>query len=504
MHKAGAVVVGLLGARTLYLYVQQVRGLAPRYQVEAAALLFVLAGMLLVLAAGRDRRAANQATQISMSPGQAQVWVVFVVAALGLYWPTIGIGLLSDDFVLWDTASAWRLGPVTPSLFRPLPLLVWAGLIAAGATPTVLHVLNIVLHGTNGYLASRLCQGWVPGAGPALLAGALMVVFPLASEPVSWPSGVFDLAATALTLVFVLRGRVYAGPVTTGQRALFVGAGILALTAKETSAIAGLLVLTDAWIRRSLNHRLLLDTGIVLTIAAAFSAIRLLGAFGFTSPSITKYRVQRALFESFGGLSVPFSAGVTQVWPWLAILGGLIVISLAAGYFTHTGRRSDRFALGAGVWILISILPVFPFVFVGPDLQGARFLYLAAAGFVSLIAALSVSADSARARRLGVTAGISLAVLWAAAAIAHQQPWRDAASVRDRVMERAKTNVLMQQCQTVRIARLPDAVQGAYVFRNGAPEALLRDTGLRVREDAPPQCRFEWSESAAAFIRAPE
>ena len=120
-------------------------------------------------------------------------------------------------------------------LFRPLPLLVWAVLIHAGASGLALHALNIFLHGTNAYLATRLCSGWIGPGTASVLAGALMLVFSLVSEPVSWLSGVFDLSMTALTLAFVLRGRAYSGSVSLPQRATFVALGVLAMGAKETA-----------------------------------------------------------------------------------------------------------------------------------------------------------------------------------------------------------------------------------------------------------------------------
>jgi hypothetical protein len=503
MRNAGLVVVLLLGARTFYLYVQQVRGLAPRYHVETSAVLFVLAGLLFLLFDRRSR--TREAVPVeSRLPHPALTWAVFVAAALALYWPAIGLGLLSDDYILWAGASAWSLGPVTPSLFRPLPLLIWGILIHAAAPPAALHLLNITLHGTNAFLTSRLCEGWTKGRTAPLLAGGLMIAMPLGSEPVAWAAGIFDLSATALLLSFALIGRSYGGAPTRLQRAAFIGVGILALGAKETAAIGTLLVLTDAWIRRSLNRPLLVDTGVVFTVAAGFAAARVIGAFGMTAPSVTKYEVQRALFETFGGLSVPFHLDVIQSWPWLAILGALAVMVVFTCCLAAATRSSTRVLAGGAAWILISILPVFQFIFVGPDLQGARFLYLAAPGWVSVIACSTSSSSGPIARRFAVIAASALVVFWALAARAHLEPWKTAALSRDRVIQGAKANGQMQECRTVRLEKLPDSVRGAYVFRNGAPEALRDEAGLEVTGEAQPDCRFVWSEPAQAFSRAPE
>jgi hypothetical protein len=503
MRNAGFVVVLLLGARTFYLYVQQVRGLAPRYHVETSAVLFVLAGLLLILV---DRRSRTRETVSvgSRPPHPALTWGMFVAAALALYWPAIGLGLLSDDYILWEGASAWSLGPVTPSLFRPLPILAWGILIHASAPPAALHLLNITLHGTNAFLTSRLCSGWTKDRTAPLLAGWLLIAMPLGSEPVVWAAGVFDLSATALLLGFALIGRSYGGPPARLQRAAFIGVGILALGAKETAAIGTLLVLTDAWTRGSLTRTLLIDTGIVFTVSAGFAAARVIGAFGMTAPGVTKYEVQRAVFETFGGLSVPFHLDVIQSWPWLAMFGALAVMVVFTCCFAAATRSSARVLVGAAAWILISILPVFRFVFVGPDLQGARFLYLAAPGWVSLIAGATSFLSGPSARRVAFAAASVLFVFWAMSARAHLEPWKAAAVSRDRVIQDARANGQMQQCRTVRVENLPDSVRGAYVFRNGVPEALRGEAGLRVTDDAPPGCRFVWNEPAQAFSRVPE
>jgi len=498
---AGVLVI-LLGVRTFYLFVGHLGGEPLRPRVEVAAIWLVLAGVLLVLSRGREVGPQPSDVRPSGVLPQTAVWLLFLLASFALYWPTISVGLLSDDFVLWERAAAWDFTPVSSVLFRPLPLLVWAVLIHAGASGLALHALNILFHGTNAYLATRLCSGWIGPGTASVLAGALMLVFPLASEPVSWLSGVFDLSMTALALAFVLRGRAYSGSVSLPQRATFVALGVLAMGAKETGVMASLLVLTDAWVRRSRPKHLLIDTAVVLALAASFAAVRLLGAFGLTSPNLTRYRIQRSVFETFGGLAVPFHADVVRQFPWLVILGVLIVLALFVAYFFAAGRRSDRFVFGGGAWILISVLPVFVFVFVGPDLQGARFLCLAAPAWCSLIAAIG-DAVSRVAGRWVLLAVLGLVAVWAVAARADMAPWKEASIERDRILSAVKTSDALRECQTVRV-KLTDNVRGAYVFRNGARQALRREAGLHVGDEARPECRFSWDERTGTFSRVPE
>lgn len=497
------LLVVLLGSWTFYSFIQHLRGEALRPRAESAAVMFAIAGLALALLSPRADPGVQRIARARAGSAEAALWLFFVTVGFALYWPTAGIGLLSDDWVLWNRAANWSIGPVSAELVRPLPLLAWAVLINIGASPAALHGLNIILHGTNAWLTTRLCEAWTGSGRWSILAGALMIALPVATEPVSWAAGVFDLSVTGLVLLFVLRGRSYDSDVTPLSRAIFIAIGILAMTAKETGAIAGLLVLIDGWIRRTVNRRLLIDAGIVLALAVVFSAIRLAGAFGMTAPALSRYRLQRALFETFGGLAVPFHADILRV-PGLAELSVFIVVVLFTTYFVATGRRSNRLIPGAAVWVLLSILPMVQFVFVGPDLQGARYLYLAGPAWSSLVAGLALSSGGL-ARRISIGAAIVLVVLWSVAVRVQLKPWTEAALVRDQVIRAAQSDDRLQRCRIVAVTKLPDTIRGAYVFRNGSQEALAREAGLRSNDEAAPGCVFEWSgREFRALTRAPE
>ena len=62
---------------------------------------------------------------------------VCVVAAVALYFGAIGLGFLSDDYTLRNMAQSDGLGSGTGWFFRPVPLLLWRGLLAAA--DTLLH-----------------------------------------------------------------------------------------------------------------------------------------------------------------------------------------------------------------------------------------------------------------------------------------------------------------------------------------------------------------------------
>ena len=84
--------------------------------------------------------------------------------------------------------------------------MVWRALLAiAPETAVALHAANVVLHGVNAFLVSRLAGAIGLSRGAALCAGALFLSYPAAVEAVAWPSGVQDVLMTTCVLV-VLRG----------------------------------------------------------------------------------------------------------------------------------------------------------------------------------------------------------------------------------------------------------------------------------------------------------
>jgi hypothetical protein len=83
--------------------------------------------------------------------------------------------------------------------------------------------------------------------------------------------------------------------------------------------------------------------------------------------------------------------------------------------------------------------------------------------------------------------------------ISHVLPWQAAAAMRDKVMLEATPHVTAG-CDEISVANLPDAVQGAYVFRNGAPQAFARTLGLHVVSGhVAGGCSLVWNDVTSSF-----
>jgi hypothetical protein len=355
-------------------------------------------------------------------------------------------------------------------------------------------------------LTTRLVEGWTRNRAWSVLAGLLVLTGPLAPEAVVWVSGMFDVLSTTLVLTCILIARRYESHVSPATRIQFVAVGLAAVGSKETAAVAGGLVLVDAWARRAVSRTLLVDAGILTAIVGVFGLIRLASAFGMARPPLTKYVAQRAIFGSFGGLAVPWHLDVINRAPWIPVVGVVILVCLLMAFFLDplASRQRSKLAFASVLWVLLAIAPVFPILFIAPDLQQSRYLYLPAIGWAALVVVIASDAGGRRyLERLSHAAVAGLIVISAYGTVLHLRPWKEAARLRD-LVEASAVDLQMGKCPTVVLSNLPDSVDGAYVFRNGAAEAFDRDLHLHAvpGDDPGGRCAFRWNEARLSFVQS--
>jgi peptidoglycan/LPS O-acetylase OafA/YrhL len=179
----------------------------------------------------------------------------------------------------------------------------------------------------------------------------------------------------------------------------------------------------------------------------------------------------------------------------LPILEGFLVVGLFLVFFVdRTSTRRGRLAVAAAACVLLPIVPVWPMFFVAPDLQGARYVYLATVGWSALIVVLaSEPGDNEYLKSLSSAAVLGLLVVSVFGANLQLRPWRRAAQLRDAV-EAAALARAVPACPSISLESPPDSIRGAYVFRNGLREAFARDLRLHVTPgEAQEGCAFQWS-----------
>lgn len=483
-----ALLVGTV--RLLYTLIgYYIVGTSARHHLESAWFLFAVLS-LIALAILRERgghqsRSAPRRTLIPYA-------LPFVGASCALYVSVLGIGLLSDDYVLLSVSP---LSNEQWEFFRPLPLFVWFAVYPI-AGEVGLHLLNIVLHGVNAWLLFRLMLDVVPRSSVAACGAcsALFLAFPAAVEAVAWNAAVFDVSMTTATLVY-LHALLRSG---WGSRATAVGAAIAALLCKETGVAIPLMGLTLAAIRRVDIASVAASAGIAL----AYTAFRLLEADPPLGHAPLGYFVKEMIARPFAALGTPWTRDEVLSAPVLYAVLPQGAIALIIGSYLTGGGASIR-SIVTLAWVLIATAPLGSYLYINDNLENSRYLYLALVGWCMFLNEILSGQKQAFARR-ATFAVISGAVVMAAmGAWRHQRNWQLAAETRDEVLSSVEVVAKDSACERVVLLEIPDSVSGAYVFRNGLQEAL-RERGSNVvvtspnTESFPAGCRFVWDGDAFA------
>ena len=440
------------------------------YRAEAAWLIFsaaLIASRLLQAPAPID----TATTSIRKEPPAG--WALLAIAAaVVLYAPVLGVGLLSDDFVLLRRAREGVFIDGSWEFVRPLPLAIWRAidaLLPAAAVPAALHVLNAALHGLNAWLVFVCATRLGLPRRTATLAAALFLASPFQVEAVTWAAGIFDLTMTAFVLSAVavaLNIQLAATRRMATSAALAIGA----IACKETGVVAPLLIVLAAALGPAEQRRITARTAaIAMVIAVAYVAWRSVGDFPPPAMPEAGFIKHKLLTRPFGALGFGIHRDVLASAAWIGLIAAVCwPIVLARAAWRWDARVFTMLAF-ATAWVLVSVAPLLTMFFVSETLEGARYVYLGSAmwtvGIVSLIAGVSP-------RITAPAAGILMLLIVASASLvfAHQRPWLRAAATRDRVLAAAVT--APAECNLVAATGLPDTEAGAYVFRNGFADAM--------------------------------
>jgi hypothetical protein len=457
------VAVSIYVGGLAYAYYFHRWGIA-RHHLETAWIWLVAVALAYAL----SKRPTSASTTIG-AVQRVQPWVVcgFVLAAAVLYLPALSIGFLSDDFVLARLAARNDFLGTSWEFLRPLPVLCFK---LAGAHPVALHAAIVVLHGVNAALVTVLATTAGQSAATPVVAGALFLTFPGHPEAVVWCSGLQDVLMTTGVLTAVVLANA-----SREQLALPALAG--ALLSKETAVAAPALL----WLFNPRRWRVALCGVGVVVVYAVWRLIALPPAPGYTSAP-SSYKLKELLVRPFAALTVPVRTSMVTEWPWLgtALVCALLVLFLRAAWVWR-GRRHEIWAASAlALSVLVSVAPVYSLFDVSPTLQGARYLYLPAAAWSILVAALLMATNS----RLNLVLAAAIVMTSAAGVRANLMPWSTAARVRDDLLaniDRAR----QAGCTAVWVRNVPDSVDGAYVFRNGLADAIAP---VVLTQSAAPSC----------------
>ena len=421
-----------------------------------------------------------------------------LLAAL-LYLPSLPVGFLSDDFLYlaWagdGPAELFRRLTVDsyPQVIRPLPGLGWwlASVLGGAGGGLFLHLVSLLLHALSSLLVTVVAERVGAGRGAALAAGLLFAAFPLAPEAVSWASGSFDLWATALALgaLAVVAG---GSDEHASRRQIVAGAALfaLALLAKESVLLLPVVALLACGRRR------LRGTAALAGVSAVYLAARLdlfggLGGYtdaagGSLALSLSPLHLARTLLLQIPHrLLVPWKEP-GELHPVLLGLSAVLLVGLALAARFH--RRPADVVLAAGIFLL-ALLPAAPILGIEWHHEGSRLLYFpAAVGLVGL-------ARASVAPRRGTAVAVALLLgFWGVATLANQESWREAGAIAREGLAAMTASAPGYPDGATVLVDLPESHLGAYVFRNGLPQAA-RLAGIGRERDQ------HWLRGTSALV----
>jgi len=419
--------------------------------------------------------------------------------------------LAHDAHLVHDTHERALLRPVGFTIY-------WLDYKWAGTNPFRWHLWSLSVHILNSALL--FVRELKLGRFASTVCALIFAIHASRAGPVSWTDARFDLLATACVLASLILLNRY---LDTGRRLHFLLAmvpAVLALFVKESAFCLPFLVPCLIPFKEKSARRGVIQSAIVLFVICITGFLyrwwMLGGIGGYRTPA------GRPMIADFGPLQIskvlllrlwailnfPINWSVEPGW-WLKIGMVLVVIAMAVICFVSSGNRS-RLAAAAG-FVVASTLPVGHLLLIGPDLGGARFLYLPVVGFALFFGLLFESLRSGRCQVL-LAAGL---LFFHEAALQHSlRMWREVpALARAACMDFGKE--LASDSRSAIVSDLPITLHGVYFLANGFPQCVAFNSGqdagrIHVARQDPlsPQenvRRFTWEEKRFRLIEvAPE
>ncbi|HUU47122.1 MAG TPA: hypothetical protein VM118_15445 [Acidobacteriota bacterium] len=443
--------------------------------------------------------------------------------ALLLYGPRLNDFFTSDDFdflAVWVShdgafsAEVWFAGAVAywPGVARPLiGLTGWPLYHMAGTDPFGWHLVSLMLHLAVVWLTAFLVRRIVRSTGAALVAAAIFAVHFIHAEPVVWISG-----RSAVLMAALLLGAILAETAPRSRRwgagrfiGLILGAGAILTHEAAVMLPCLLLLIPDRPIElespargpRLLSAATMRDLGrrirghwpywaMVLVFAASHLATT---ATALSAENI--YRIQlgpnvvkNAGFAAVANLFPLDFRALLDVWnQWsrtgtingvstylLAHLGVIIALIAAAIFWLVLFLAGNAAARRLGLWVFVAGFP--GFLLPG---TGERLLYLGSVGGAGALGAIvagwhGVFADvfGRRGRMIAPLLVVIVVLLHTVWLRERLRDWEAAAILSRKIVAALDETAGSADPQsTLRIAGLPDNINGAWVFRTSIDDA---------------------------------
>lgn len=420
-------------------------------------------------------------------------FVAFVASAFALYWPTLHWTPFSDDHsALWKAGVhgiPWRNG-----FFRPLSDLTFrVGFLLWGTAVEGHRAYNVVIHGTNAFLLFLFLVRWM-GPRTAILSASLFLLYPFHQESIVWLVGRESALGTTSTLLGLMI--IGSGPWNLGRAMLVLTTLFLGGLCYESALLLAPMALLIAWSGtipgwppwRRLLMSLLLPTAILLVLRWSSTGAIVGGYFQELLPANTTHALQ-ALPKALGRLVLlPEPDHRVQLNRGAVLLLVLVVVHVFLR--RSLGSLLKRQLTLLGSLVFIACMVAFVAGVSTMTSESDRFLYLPSA-FLCAVVGVLLAAIPRPAFRWPLCALILVASYGQLRQ--NHAHWEEASRITERCVEHLPpipTNGALW------VQGLPDSYRGAYIFRNGFPEAVDLAGGAGERIVVVP------TDALAAAVRA--
>ena len=485
-----------LGALSLRIFAGPIPGLiSARTTLNFSAMAFLA---LIAIACLDGRSQESESLQTWWWLGGAALAVIVATTFLA-YLPSIPAPFLFDDYTHLTTAGREALGALLhrvllehPSggdlFFRPAgSLYYWLFFRVAGVNPVPWHLANTTLHVANTLLVYLLARRLTIPTSPALLGAAFFAWTGVHVEDVCWVAAVFDLLATFFVLLALLECLRPRWSATVGMACCCA----LACLSKESAYSLPLLTLCVGLFRTGADRIRIFRKVIPAVVACggvfAYRLWYLRGLGGYHNASGRSQALSLHLVSTLQALFLriwaifflPVNWSVRAEF-WLQV--GTAAMLICIGSLAFVVRRTT--AGPAILFVMCAALPVVPLLLIGPDLSGARVLYLPSVG-ISLVWMQMWTAGNVRVMGI-VACGVllfQLASLW------HNETiWVHVAKTASHAC--LDTANLLKQNPGKRIVAsdLPKTLDGVFFLQNGFQQCVAINGGIdasRISSAAP-------------------
>lgn len=413
---------------------------------------------------------------------------ILVAIAFLIFWPTLAFTAFSDDHsALWNSGVRgipWRNG-----FFRPLSDLTFhIGYLVHGVEVSGHRAFNVALHGLNAFLVFALFVRLAPTGeerelnASGFAASLLFLLYPFHQESIVWLVG----RESSLGTLFVLAGLLtLKAPLSRNIRLIaLVVCSVLGALCYESALLLVPLAFVITWPDPKSSALSLRETMIAAVCGMAIYFSLRIAAVGWSGDSYITglfiqdissllYHAPKAMARLF---LPPDLDSIAQVRKGAFLLAGLLIVLVA---FALKSRRSKHEQGVAFVWLgslLISCaIPVLAGVSTVTS-ESDRLLYMPSVFLCSLFGYAFQQIPSAVLRR---TVWLVLAMISFHFLRLNHAGWEQASVTTQRIMEQLPEVPAQGR---LFVTDLPDNYQGAFVFRNGFPEAvhLANKDGGRV------------------------